>query len=225
MIASCSRISMVIIICFGNLMRSITLLSLILTSRLKLGHSAIPQFTCPTLGSTPVKIPLPVFNSSRTFYLVKSQSDSLCTLNCLTPLKPKAALVDMDSWDTIPIARSYLNNDWEPTAGPYAAKQILRSCNANRCKLVIPSLPTTDPNAILLLMSYSYSIDTRSEAARFLEQATFGPTRESVAQLGEDLANTMPNWIKNQMDPNIVPPSFHRETYRRQVGSAMKRMR
>jgi hypothetical protein len=73
-----------------------------------------------------------------------------------------------------------------------------------------------------VLMSYTYSVDTQSEAARFLEQATFGPTRESVAELGEELWTSIPNWIQGQMDPNAVPPTYHREVFRRQVGSAMR---
>jgi hypothetical protein len=71
-------------------------------------------------------------------------------------------------------------------------------------------------------MSYKYSIDAQSEAARFLEQATFGPTRDSVAQLGDDLSNNIPAWIQNQMDPSTVPLTSHREAFRRQVGSAME---
>jgi hypothetical protein len=207
---------------FAKLAKLIGSLSVILSSIFTAVQSAIPQFTCPPPGSAPVKIPLPVTNSSRTVYVVRSQSDTLCTLSRLTPLKPNVALVEMDSWDMVPIARSYLNYDWEPSAGPYAAKLVVSSCNGKKCTLVIPSLPSTDPDAILVLMSYKYSIDAQSEAARFLEQATFGPTRDSVAQLGDDLSNNIPAWIQNQMDPSTVPLTSHREAFRRQVGSAME---
>lgn len=208
---------------FAEMKNLLIPLYVLLTSRLGLVHAAIPKFTCPSPGSSPVRIPLPAANSSRTVYVVKSQPDTLCTLTRLAPLKPNAALADMSSWDMVPLARSYLNNDWEPTAGPYAAKQVVRSCDENKCTLIIPSLPSTDPNAILVLMSYTYSIDPQSEAARFLEQATFGPTRDSVAQLGDELWINIPNWIKDQMDN--VPPTFHREAFRAQVGSAMRDVR
>jgi hypothetical protein len=207
---------------FSALAKHIGFLSLIISLTFTAVQSAIPKFTCPQLGSTPVKIPRPVTNSSRTVYVVKSQLDTLCTLSLLTPLKPNAALIEMDSWDIVPIARSYLNYDWEPTAGPYAAKLVVSSCDGNKCTLVIPSLPSTEANAIMVLMSYKYSIDTQSEAARFLEQATFGPTRDSVEQLGVELWFNIPSWIQSQMDPYTVPLTSHRETFRRQVGSAME---
>lgn len=194
----------------------------LLSSTVSVVQAAIPKFTCPTPGSSPVIIPLPAVNSSRTVYIVKSQLDTLCTLSRVTPLKPNAALLELSNWDLVPIARSYLNYDWEPTAGPYASNLIVSSCDGNVCTLVIPSLPSTDPNAVLVLISYAYSVDVPSEAARFLEQATFGPTRESVAQLGEELWINIPNWIQSQMDPNSVPPTSHREAFRRQVGSAMR---
>jgi hypothetical protein len=201
------------------------LLTILLISCVPLVRSAIPEFTCPDPGSSPVRIPPPAVNSSRTVYLDKSQADTLCTLTRLTPLKPNATLVEMDSWDMVPVARSYLSYDWEPTAGPYAASQVVSSCGSTMCTVVIPSLPSTDPSSIFVLMSYRYSIDTQSEAARFLEQATFGPTRESVAQLGQDLQTNIPSWIKNQMNPNVVPPTYHREYFRREESSFMRNNR
>jgi hypothetical protein len=206
----------------AKLAKLIGSVSVFLSSTFSPVQAAIPKFTCPSPGSDPVKIPLPAANSSRTVYIVKSEQDTLCTLSRLTPLKPNAALIELSSWDFAPVARSYLNQDWEPTAGPYASNLIVSSCDGNQCTLVIPSLPSTDPNAMLVLMSYTYSVDTQSEAARFLEQATFGPTRESVAELGEELWTSIPNWIQSQMDPNAVPPTYHREVFRRQVGSAMR---
>jgi len=40
--------------------------------------------------------------------------------------------------------------------------------------------------------------------------------------LGEELWTSIPYWIQSQMDPNAVPPTYHREAFRRQVGSAMR---
>lgn len=188
-------------------------------------YAAVPQFTCPDPGTSPIKVPPPVQNFSRVIYVDKSLNDTLCVLSQLTPLNPNATMVEMDSWVIVPIARSYLRNDWEPAAGPYAASQVVSSCGSTTCTLVIPSLPSTDPSAIFVLMSYRYSVDTKSEAARFLEQATFGPTRDSVTQLGQDLKTGIPSWILSQMNPNIVPPTYHREYFRLQEISYMRNNR
>lgn len=131
----------------------------------------------------------------------------------------------------IPVARSYLQQDWESTAGMYAARQVVKSCKSNnstRCTVVLPSLPAaTDPKSLYLLTSYAYSTDVPSQVARFLEQTTFGPTLQGIKNFMDngagttDLQTQMALWVKNQMNPNVTTPTYHREFFRKRVGGAM----
>ena len=208
------------------------LLLVLCISHLSFLDAAIPQFTCPIIGSAPVQIRAPVSTLSRTVYLVKSAKDTLCTLTRVTPVKANASLADLSSWDMIPVARSYLQQDWESTAGMYAARQVVKSCKSNnstRCVVVLPSLPSaTALTSLFLLTSYAYSMDVPSQVARFLEQTTFGPTLQGIknfidsgATTGKDLQTQMALWVKNQMNPNFTPPTYHREYFRKRVGGAM----
>jgi len=129
----------------------------------------------------------------------------------------------MASWDIVPLARSYLQQDWDPTAGPYAASSIVTSCDSTRCTLGIPSLAGTDPTAIFVLTTYDYSSDAQSQVARFLEQATFGPTLDDITGFNYDgdLLTNMAWWVQSQMDPWSVSPTYHREFFRARVDAGM----
>lgn len=130
-------------------------------------------------------------------------SDRLCTLVQLAP----------DGKSFKPVARSYEVNDWEASAGDFS--HISFDCSsAGVCSVALP--PASD-GAVYQLTSFDmpsqYSLDDRTERARFLEQATFGPTRAAIASLSGNFAE----WIKTQQD--VVPLTSHRAMYRRYLNA------
>ena len=145
------------------------------------------HFVCPQPGSS-VNVQLragvpAVFRSSK--------AGELCTL----------VEVDNGSGDVIkPVARSYDANQWEPSAGEYAHVEWF-GCDASECKVRLPTA------AKYQLTTFFHSISTTDVKARFLEQATFGPTWDSINSFPGAVA-----WIKDQIAN--IPASSHRRFFR-----------
>ena len=194
--------------------------ALLCISHLGSSASAAYHFTCPDVGTSetiPASDIVQAASSSAGGITIDntSASGNLCTLT----------LQDADTSNAvplqIPVARSFDGYDWEVTAGPLS--QILPSptCSASVC--TFRDLPLPAQNKAYALTSYSHSspgTGPEVDAARFLEQATFGPTQETIDSLvassssstGED---KYMNWVKHQIEN--VPMSSHREHYRRRA--------
>jgi len=95
----------------------------------------------------------------------KAQSGQLVTLT----------FVSNPANDRIPVARSYDGQDWELSAGPFAAAGLMISCSSSSCTINVLKL-TRSGN--LFETSYTCILDPASGkgknavVARFLEQAT-----------------------------------------------------
>eukprot|EP00586_Coscinodiscus_wailesii_P011040 CAMPEP_0172493050 /NCGR_PEP_ID=MMETSP1066-20121228/24373_1 /TAXON_ID=671091 /ORGANISM="Coscinodiscus wailesii, Strain CCMP2513" /LENGTH=895 /DNA_ID=CAMNT_0013263005 /DNA_START=387 /DNA_END=3071 /DNA_ORIENTATION=+ len=119
-----------------------------------------------------------------------------------------------------PVGRSYDGADWEISAGPFAQSLSAPICSESVCIFV--GLPEPDSaNESYVLTSYHHDgFGIEAEAARFLEQATFGPTRSTIDNLVASGENKYTTWVKNQIE--TVPMSSHREYYRRRVNPRME---
>lgn len=172
-------------------MQSLLCMSLLVSSCSS--ATAAYHFACPDAG-TSVTIPgsdiVQAASSSAGGITVDKTlaSGNLCTLT----------LQDTNDDDPstvvpIPVARSFDGGNWEITAGPLSRTLPSMTCSPSDCTFVgLPLLASdTDDelNKIYVLTSYSHaSPGPEADAARFLEQATFGPTRETIDSLvAEDL--------------------------------------
>ena len=123
----------------------------------------------------------------------------------------------------IPVGRSYDGHAWERVAGAYSSHQFF-NCEGSHCEVTIPE-DASDPNQIFQLNNLSSQLTKRDEAARFLEQTTFGTTRGALDEMTQgigDNTNLMPKyqaWVENQI--NEVSASSHRAFYRRYASSRL----
>lgn len=116
----------------------------------------------------------------------------------------------------MPVARSY-GARWEASAGHYAktgsglGMNCLHDVPTPYCEF---TLPPVDESQQYVLETYQHSITKEAEAARFLEQATFGTTKEDLqALMATD--NNFTQWVYDQM--YNIPMSSHREFYRKRT--------
>lgn len=109
----------------------------------------------------------------------------------------------------MPVGRSYLGNDWESYSGEFSILNF--SCKNSVCFVQLPGLSATRKKVFgdyhYELVSFQHSIPVLDRVARFLEQATFGPTRAEIDSFPDSFAD----WIKSQQE---IPPTLHRAVYR-----------
>lgn len=122
-----------------------------------------------------------------------------------------------DGVEIIPVARTYESHDWERYL--QLGKLSLNvdfECSQRRCLI---TLPQPDPGFNYMIMSSKHDMSKEDEIARFLEQATFGVTRQAIQEI-DSIGGTnnpitkMAKWIKDQQDPVVTPPTSHREYFR-----------
>lgn len=104
----------------------------------------------------------------------------------------------------IPVGRSYEGHAWEPYSGEFADLKF--ACDPTTCSFTLPKLLGDD--YVYQLASFDYESPREDQVARFLEQATFGPTRETIQSFPDSFAD----WIKEQQE--VTPMSSHRKFYR-----------
>merc|ERR1712071_58301 len=167
------------------------------------GETAI----CPSTNEDPLQLS---FDGKITIEIVSF--DTLCTLS----MNIKN---DQETW--IPLGRSYDNHDWESVAGPY---KIDFECDGIMCASTV-ELPTLTNGEEFWFQLTTFSISERNNlksqdiAARFLEQTTFGSTRNELLQwkdLGiastSSLDYSFAEWIHEQI--NDIPMTSHRQVFR-----------
>lgn len=111
-----------------------------------------------------------------------------------------------------PVGRSYNNYDWESSPGEY--QHIKFQCEAASCTVALRNLP---PGAVYQMTSFTTQLYSKSdEVARFLEQASFGPTMDEITQFDHaNLLFSFAGWINSQQ--NDVPLTSHRSIYRQRL--------
>jgi hypothetical protein len=114
----------------------------------------------------------------------------------------------------VPIGRSYSGKDWERAAGGYRAEF---RCDDSGCDVDLPPLASDSTYQLTTFLAPEYS--SQDVAARFLEQATFGPTRESIQDLLALNATpevAMAQWVSNQQKIDYMS---HRAIFRSRLNS------
>ncbi len=174
------------------------------------------HFACPPPGSS-IVIPRTAIEAGYIqLDVTSSNGGDLCTLT----------LQDSSNGPSVPIpvSRSYDGRDWEITAGPFSDTMSQPDCVTSVCTFSdFPPLKNDD-DVSYVLTSYFRDVDdigAEAEVARFLEQATFGPSRDTI----QDLANSNAgqdkyfNWVKNQVEN--IPMNSHREYFRKYMNPRM----
>ena len=158
--------------------------------------------------------------------IAMSPSCTLCMLVRISSLTGNLSSLSMQDWNMVPVARSYLNYSWENVAGPYVDKLKI-SCGSSNCTLTIPQLADVPSPAHYVLLATNRQVTTKEKVARFLEQVTFGPTLEDINKfnVSSSLYTQFTTWVKQQMDPSITAPTYHREYFRARVDNFMSQAR
>ncbi len=140
--------------------------------------------------------------------LIRSSASNLCTLT-------KVILDDMNSSikNSVPIARSYGQHDWEVSAGELASNIFEHggiTCRTTGCQV---DLPLISSNEQYRLTSFAKSLSDHDIMARFLETATFGILKEDLDGANGQNEQII-SWIKTQMDKTSTPMTGHRSFWR-----------
>ena len=156
-----------------------------------------PSFACPSEAGS-----IDIFTDG-VVEISNSNGNMLCTLIEITPdgyLKP--------------VGRSYDALDWESSAGDFAVIDF--ECFSGPCTVDLPILHTGARYQLTSFDTPPYSAS--DETARFLEQATFGPTLADIASFDtSNLQLSFANWIKAHQ--TTVPLTSHREYFRRRLNA------
>ena len=163
------------------------------------------DFFCPVPGSEPIS-----FSVSGILNIESVPIGTLCTLT----LKK----IENDEEILIPLGRSCDNHPWERVESPHP---IDFTCVGSSCSSSI--LPDIDTNSSFQLTMFDLSnreVSSLDIAERFLEKATFGPTRSSLDPWRSmedashaELDDSFAEWVDEQI--NVVPLTSQREYFRK----------
>lgn len=168
-------------------------------------------FRCP---SVPCVLPKGI-----TVFLPQSTTSSVLTLSSIT------------AGGSVPVARSYAGHAWEYVTGSTANNLAPLGCSPAHCNVTVSTVAAGSYE----VDSYNHSLSSAIlaanisaasvTAARFLTQATFGPTRDTVRNLSSALSlisrrsqsqdQVLQQWVHAQM---ALPATLHR-AYARQRGN------
>ena len=196
---------------------SVLLSSILITTQAVIGAPFLYQ--CPMNGTNPVEIPVGTnVGGSTNVTIAMSPSCTLCLLVRLSSLTGNLSSLSLQDWNMAPVARSYLNYTWENVAGPYVDKLKI-ACGDSNCTLNIPHLADVTSPSHFVLLATNLQVSSKEKVARFLEQVTFGPTLDDINTFNtsNNLNNQFAHWMKQQMDPSLVTPTYHREYFRARV--------
>jgi uncharacterized protein (DUF1501 family)/uncharacterized protein (DUF1800 family) len=136
----------------------------------------------------------------------------------------------------VPCARSYQGMAWEVVLPREPGMPLVQvqSCTASSCNVLIPNDPGFQYHYAVADLATKYGALTQSQyfdraASHFLTQASFGPTRATIANLSAQMMPEQPHllsagaapapappamrqWIRDQM---ALPASLHRTYFRR----------
>ena len=172
--------------------------------------------SCLTLVVRSASFGCPVSPGSRNFTvagqttLTIPAAKGLCTLVQISP----------DGQSFKPVGRSYAGNRWEAYSGEFAS--LKWTCAGTSCVVNLPALDDGANYQLTTFANPTSSAVRKNEIARFLEQATFGPTRTEIAKLNTtaNLQQAFATWIKDQQ--GTVPLTSHRAAFRQRLNARME---
>jgi hypothetical protein len=165
--------------------------------------------SCPAPNDPPVALPA----GAVTVTLDLSSQDQVCLLQRVT-----TKTITTDEGDATgiiskafaPAGRSYNGRAWESVAGPYTTA-ITFTCNdSESCTATLPALDSSEADQEFVLVAQEHTASPQEEVARFLEQATFGPTRELLSNWNFD--ESLEEWVADQI--NMDTMTEHRQYFR-----------
>jgi len=166
-------------------------------------HLTNAVFTCPDPESGPSN-PLPAGTKISIYNTIQ---DTGCLLGRVISKSKKSFQL---------LGRSYNGRDWENTAGPYSVA-FKFMCESGACNVTLPELEDLETETIVLT-TYYHTATSKEQVSRFLQQATFGPTRAEIDAWNTSLPLEFGKWTKNQMN---MDPTLHRAYYRERANARM----
>jgi len=163
------------------------------------------ELSCPRIGDPPSVIGHPEDYDRTEFWLgIFGGEDVLCILVESTWIEDGDPTANTTgTFDHLkPVGRSYNGNDWEAAPGDFS--RIVFDCNGG-CGVQLPR-PSQDRVYVLRSFEYGHELRPDDLVARFLERATFGPTKAEIQSF------TSPeSWMREQI---AIAPTSHREFFR-----------
>ena len=176
---------------------------------------SLSTLTCPEDDDDPIS-----FRANGKVKIQRSTSNTLCILTIKR--------YDDEQNTTIPLGRSYESHPWETSPGPYFLS-FKFTCDSLSCET--SDLPDMTAEYLFQLSTFSFNQrnpKSQDIAARFLEQTTFGPTRNTLQPWKDlniasssDLDRSFANWVDDQIHDK--PVSSHREYFRKNLNNRLKR--
>ena len=198
-------------------MKGVTAL-LLLLSITTIVVDAQPAYVCPDVGSGAVTI-----SKSNIKVGAYQSNNRLCTIvRHLATGKGKGKRigrkqvnVTASGRERIPVARSYAAiNGWEVSAGKLSTEVSIDCTNVETSGECNINLPNAERGEEYVLETFERpALSNENEASRFLEQSTFGPTRDGINALVASGLN-YEAWVDEQMS---MPVSSFREYYRKRA--------
>ena len=164
---------------------------------------------CPHPGSGPSE-PLP---AGTTVDIRKARGNQVCTLNRISVVSYEN---NGSNTYLAPAGRSYNGRNWEASAGPYAS--TLKFECTSTCVVTLPVLenPSTEK---FVLITYALTANRKAKVSRFLEQATFGPTRSEIKSFNRSAPLDFPKWIYDQIYKEEA--TLHRSYFRSRANARL----
>lgn len=165
----------------------------------------------PTMALTSTQFDVPQGGSR--ISIIKSSPDRLLTLVVLAS----------DGTSFKPVGRSYNGRDWETSAGEFAGSVLFVCEDSNNgtnmdmlCSVDLPGLPNDGSRYQITLFNKPEYYTDRDVVARFLEQTTFGGTKEEIDTFVTAGTYEFAQWIQDQQQSKVMS---HRELYRRHMNA------
>lgn len=166
----------------------------------------VRSYSCPSSPTETTVVT--AFYEGDILELAKSSGGQLCTLAEVSSsaVSGRRMLQSMSTeLGLIPLGRSYGGNDWEPYGGDFSSLQY--DCSQGPCRVELPA--PTNGRSYILKPYAAPTLSTDSIKARFLEKATFGPTKQDIANFGSETS-----WLSEQFE---LPVTSHRAVFRQHM--------
>jgi uncharacterized protein (DUF1501 family)/uncharacterized protein (DUF1800 family) len=169
------------------------------------GTPEVILLACPNVNENPV-----VISNWKNWDVaqigIQNGQDSLCTLVEMSVMK-QGAITEYSNLK--PVGRSYNGNPWEIAPGDFSM-QTQFECNGSTCEAALPK-PSTGRSYVLKSYDYGHELTEDDRKARFLEMATFGPTKTDISTFTDP-----ESWVTEQFQ---TPITSHRQFFRERATS------
>jgi T5SS/PEP-CTERM-associated repeat protein len=166
----------------------------------------IRSYSCPA-SPTDMEV-VTEFYEGDILKLEKSSGGELCTLVEVSSaaISGQRVLQNMATELGLkPLGRSYNGNDWEPYGGDHSTLHY--DCSEDSCRVQLPA--PSNGRSYVLKPYAAPALSGDNVKARFLEKATFGPTKQDLANFESET-----RWLSQQFE---LPVTSHRAVFRQHM--------